>query len=80
LEDFFKDQDAMDTDSQHLYYHTDYVSQKPFKAEDIPEFYELPMQFGEGLLLALYDLLFLILFNIFLFVTAFVSFMRYDVR
>ena len=80
LEQFFQEQDARDPDSQHLYYHPDYVSQKPFKAEDVPEFHEPPMKLSEGSMLALYDLLLLVLFNIILFLTAFVPFLRYDVR
>ncbi|MFC1543181.1 ABC transporter permease subunit [Candidatus Neomarinimicrobiota bacterium] len=80
LEQFFQEQDAKDPDSQHLYYHVDYVSQKPFQAEDVPRFHESPMQLSEGLRLSLYDLLLLVLFNVILFLTAHVSFMRYDVR
>ncbi|MFC1528700.1 ABC transporter permease subunit [Candidatus Latescibacterota bacterium] len=80
LEQFFQEQDAGDPASQHLYYHVDYVSQKPFQGEDVPEFHEPPMPVSEGLELALYDILLLVLFNLILFAFAYVSFLRYDVR
>ncbi|MBT4482832.1 MAG: ABC transporter permease subunit [Candidatus Latescibacteria bacterium] len=80
LEQFFHEQDTKDSASQHLYYHVDYVSQKPFQAVDVPEFHEPPMPVSEGLGLAIYDILILVLFNVILFAFAHVSFLRYDVR
>ena len=80
VEQFFQEQDAGDPDSQHLYYHVDYVSQKTFQAEDVPVFIEFPMRLSEGLRLAIYDILLLVLFNVVLFAFAYVSFLRYDVR
>jgi ABC-type transport system involved in multi-copper enzyme maturation permease subunit len=80
LASFFQEQDSRDPESQHLYYHPDYVSHKPFDPAAVPKFVEPSMGIAEGLRTALIDILILVLTNIILFAVAFVSFLRYDVR
>jgi ABC-type transport system involved in multi-copper enzyme maturation permease subunit len=80
MERFFQIEDARDPESQHLYYHPDYVSHRLFDPEDVPQFRVPPMALGQGLQFALFDILILVLFNVIFFYMAYVSFIRYDVR
>jgi ABC-type transport system involved in multi-copper enzyme maturation permease subunit len=80
LVSFFKDQDARDKDSPHLYFHPDYVSKKSFDAALLPGFKEAPPQLAERLKGAGWYGVGLIFYNIIMFGLVFVSFQRYDVR
>jgi ABC-type transport system involved in multi-copper enzyme maturation permease subunit len=77
---FFQTRDSRDPNSQHLYYHPDYVSREPFSPELVPVFRLDPVPLGMGLRGALYGILILILYNIIFFSAAYVAFLRYDVR
>ena len=77
---FFKDQDARDEDSPHLYFHPDYISKKPFDAASLPGFNETSPQLAERVRTAAWYGVGLILYNVLMFALVFVSFQKYDIR
>ena len=60
--------------------HSSLISQKSVAFEDIPKFREQKPPVSELINSALWDLLIIILFSVILFMAAYVSFIRYDIR
>jgi len=91
LQEFIISQDARDPESNHLFFpfpspsawileHWKPISQRPVDYDIVPKLRERPLAPGRLLILIIWDVGALVLFNIVLFVAAFVSFLRYDVR
>jgi ABC-type transport system involved in multi-copper enzyme maturation permease subunit len=89
LKEFVRSRDAEDPDSRHLIFDEDNsrgafdwstISKKPVDFAAVPKFEEQDAGIGESLRLAVWNIGLLVLFNLFFFAGAFVSFLRYDVR
>jgi ABC-type transport system involved in multi-copper enzyme maturation permease subunit len=87
LKDYVLSQDAEDPDSLHLLFCIDSavkgwnaISKKSVDFNTVPKFQEKEWTIGESLRLAIWDIGLLALFNLWLFVASWVSFMKYDVR
>lgn len=78
--DFFKREDMKDDESDHLYFHPDYLSRKPVDFEKIPQFEEREIKRAMRLKETLQYVGVLALYNLFLFSFAFFKFVKYDVR
>ncbi len=87
LREYVIGEDRGDPDSLHLLFNEAHsvaewnaISKKPVSFEAVPTFQERDFTLGESLKLAVWDLGALALFNLVFFASAFVSFLRYDVR
>ena len=87
LKEYVRGKDAEDTESLHLLCShrqaiNDWgvISKKPISFDTVPKFRERDLALGESLKLAIWDIGLLVLFNMFFFAAAFVSFLKYDVR
>lgn len=78
--DFFKREDMKDEQSYHLYFHPDYVSNKPVDFGKIPKFEEKETKRAERLKDAIQYAGILAIYNLFLFTLVFFKFLKYDVR
>jgi len=78
--EFFKREDMKDENSYHLYFHLDYLSQKPVDFEKIPKFEEKEINRAQRLKDAIQYAGILALYNLFLFSLVFFKFLKYDVR
>lgn len=78
--DFFKREDMKDEESDHLYFHSDYLSRKPVDFEKIPKFEEKEIKRAERLKDTIQYTGILALYNLFLFTLVFLKFLKYDVR
>ena len=77
---FFMAEDRKDDQSDHLYFHPDYLSRRPVDFNRIPKFEEKDIKTGERLKDAAKYLVLLGLYNIFLLILVFNKFQKYDVR
>jgi ABC-type transport system involved in multi-copper enzyme maturation permease subunit len=77
---FFMAEDKKDDQSDHLYFHPDYLSRKPVDFNRIPKFEETDIATRERLKDAAKYLLLLGIYNIFLLTAVFYKFQKYDVR
>jgi len=87
LKEYVRDVDAEDPNSLHLLYGPDYMidqftvlSKRSVDFDTVPKFQEQSLPLERTLTLAIWDFGALVLFNVLLFIAAFVSFLRYDVR
>ncbi len=78
--EFFKREDMKDEESFHLYFHPDYLSEKPVDFEKIPKFEEKEIKRAERLKDTIQYAGILALYNLFLFTLVFLKFLKYDVR
>lgn len=83
--EFLLDKDRADPDSYHLVVNEawafdSFMSGKPVEYSEIPMFRYNPPGLGEIFRDTLFDLVILILWNIFLFAGSFIAFVKYDVR
>lgn len=80
LEHYFRTVDQMDPESPHIFFFGEYMSDRKVDARSIPRFRFQEISLVEGLGEALWGLLILGLEMIITAVTAYVAFLRYDVR
>jgi ABC-type transport system involved in multi-copper enzyme maturation permease subunit len=87
LKQYILSKDSEDPLSLHLLFPEEYlvgawraISRSPVDFDTVPKFRERDLGLGESLILAVWDIGLLALFNLVFFAATFVSFLRYDVR